>query len=674
TIFINPATLTVTTPTTRKTYDGTALTAAGSYEGLVNGETIGFETTGSQTDAGSSNNSCKITWKGLLNDYTAKESNYTVSDNIGKLTVNAKPFSDTMIEAGAQNAAYDGSEHKYVPVLKDGEKTLVEGTDYTVTYSTEDFTNVGNVIVTITGKGNYSGSLEQRYAVTQAPLTIVTQSGSKVYDEDPLTADGEVQGLVEGETVEFSVTGTQTYVGSSKNNYSLSWTGTAVAANYFIAEERIGELTVTENADEIVVTTTGGEFTYDGAAHGATVSVSTLPKGYYLETAASTASATNVDDGTVTATADQLVIRNKKGDDVTAKLNISYNDGSIKINPAGISVITPNAEKTYDGTELTASGSISGFVNGETATFSTTGTQTEVGTSTNSYSLVWNGTAAESNYSVVPHLGTLEVKENTAEITVTTTGGIFTYDGQAHGATVEVSTLPAGYTLETATSSASVTDANYDAVAATCDNLVIRNAAGVDVTDRLNIKKIDGTIKVNKATLTVVTPNDTKVYDGTALTKAGTISGFVNDETATFETIGTQTDVGSSDNNYNIIWDGTAKESNYTVSATIGILSVTESKDEITVVTSGGIFTYDGQAHGATVEVLGVPAGYYVSTARSDASATDVTSAEGVAATCDELVIKNQKGEDVTDKLNIKLQDSTIFINPATLTVTTPTT
>ena len=68
------------------------------------------------------------------------------------------------------------------------------------------------------------------------------------------------------------------------------------------------------------------------------------------------------------------------------------------------------------------------------------------------------------------------------EIVVTTTGGTFTYDGQSHGATVEVSALPAGYSLETAASSASATDVTVEAVAATCDTLVIKNAAGEDVT------------------------------------------------------------------------------------------------------------------------------------------------------------------------------------------------
>ena len=152
------------------------------------------------------------------------------------------------------------------------------------------------------------------------------------------------------------------------------------------------------------------------------------------------------------------------------------------MNPAVLTVETPNANKVYDGAALTAAGTITGFVNGETATFTTTGSQTAVGDSKNTYSIDWDGTAKQSNYTINETIGTLVVTEYADEIVVTTTGGTFTYDGQSHGATVEVSALPAGYSLETAASSASATDVTVEAVAATCDTLVIKNAAGEDVT------------------------------------------------------------------------------------------------------------------------------------------------------------------------------------------------
>ena len=129
--------------------------------------------------------------------------------------------------------------------------------------------------------------------------------------------------------------------------------------------------------------------------------------------------------------------------------------------------------------------------------------------------------------------------------------------------------------MKTAASSATATDVTGTTpVAATADHLEIDNAAGEDVTAKLNITKVDGSITVTPATLTVVTPDASKFYDGTALTAKGTISGFVNDETATFTTTGTQTAVGDSKNTYEIAWDGTAKQGNYTINETDGTLTV----------------------------------------------------------------------------------------------------
>ena len=425
-----------------------------------------------------------------------------------------------------------------------------------------------------------------------------------MYDGEPLKAAGSITGFVNGETAPFTTTGSQTEVGSSDNTYTIDWeNGTAKQKNYTVSES-LGKLTVTEYADEITVTTTGGKFTYNGQAHGATVAVSTLPKGYKLEKAESSASATDVTEEAVNATCDTLIIRNAKGEDVTAKLNVKKVDGTITVSPAILTVTTPTDNKVYDGEALTAEGSVEGFVNNETAEFITTGSQTEVGSSENTYTIDWNGTAKQKNYIVVEKIGVLTVTEYADEITVTTTGGKFTYNGQAHGATVAVSTLPKGYKLEKAESSASATDVTEEAVNATCDTLIIRNAKGEDVTAKLNVKKVDGTITVSPAILTVTTPTASKVYDGEPLKAAGSVEGFVEGEDAKITTTGSQTEVGSSDNTYELEWAENTKATNYIVVEKIGVLTVTEQN--ITPEESGYLgvvinnpsdVVYDGLVH-----------------------------------------------------------------------------
>lgn len=263
---VTPATLTVSTPSATKVYDGAALTAEGSYEGLVNGETIGFATTGSQTAAGSSANAYEIEWAdagflGLIggSGYTAKRSNYTVAETVGTLTVTAQaidpgldPENPDPAYKGVQinspvDVVYDANEHKWVPTVTDAEGNLLtEDVDYTVSYGTEDFTNAGGAItVTITGIGSYTGTVAHEYKITPAQLVVTTGSATRAYNGQALTsAVLTVEGLKGKDFVTARATGSQTEVGSSTNTYSMSWTG-ALASNYVIARETLGTLTVT---------------------------------------------------------------------------------------------------------------------------------------------------------------------------------------------------------------------------------------------------------------------------------------------------------------------------------------------------------------------------------------------------------------------------------------------
>ncbi|WP_417753219.1 hypothetical protein, partial [Senegalimassilia anaerobia] len=182
------------------------------------------------------------------------------------------------------DVTYNGESQQQKPVVKDGEKVLAEGVDYELTHS-GNTTDAGTVTVTVTGKGNYAGSVDVAYLIAPAPLTVTTPSASGVYNGKPLTAAGTISGFVNGESAPFETTGSQTEVGTSDNTYAIDWAAagaTVKQANYAVSES-IGKLTVTESADEVVVTTTGGTFNYDGASHGATVTVGALPEGYTLE-------------------------------------------------------------------------------------------------------------------------------------------------------------------------------------------------------------------------------------------------------------------------------------------------------------------------------------------------------------------------------------------------------
>lgn len=126
---------------------------------------------------------------------------------------------------------------------------------------------------------------------------------------------------------------------------------------------------------------------------------------------------------------------------------------------------------------------------------------------------------------------------------------------------------------------------------------IVEKSSGSDVTNQFEVVEAsEPTLIVEKAPISIVTPDDSKLYDGAPLiaTEGAELSGLVNDETATLIVIGSRTDVGTSDNAYQIDWSGSAKESNYFIDEeTIGTLEI--AKRPVTVTAKGGEKQYDGK-------------------------------------------------------------------------------
>ncbi len=80
-----------------------------------------------------------------------------------------KSIADCTLSLSQTSYTYDGTAKKPTVTVKDGSKTLTNGTDYTVSYSNN--TAVGTAKVTVTGKGNYTGSVSKSYTITKAPET-----------------------------------------------------------------------------------------------------------------------------------------------------------------------------------------------------------------------------------------------------------------------------------------------------------------------------------------------------------------------------------------------------------------------------------------------------------------------------------------------------------------------
>ena len=113
----------------------------------------------------------------LLSDFTLSpvantEDQWTFTMERANVEISVKYIKiiqDTWIQ-DIPSVTYTGSAKKPNVTVKDGDYTLVEGKDYTVTYSNN--TNAGTATATVTGKGNYTGSVSKNFTINKASRDV----------------------------------------------------------------------------------------------------------------------------------------------------------------------------------------------------------------------------------------------------------------------------------------------------------------------------------------------------------------------------------------------------------------------------------------------------------------------------------------------------------------------
>ena len=426
---ITPKSVTVTAEDKTKVFGETDPKLTAKVAGTLGNDTVEYTLS---RETGEAAGKYEITVKG-----DKLQGNYTVTYVAGTLTITSQsidpgtdPEKPNPDYTGAKvnspkDSVYDGKDHKWSPTVTDKSKKLELGKDYTVEYSTSDFTNVGTIKVTITGIGNYSGTVKRSYKVTPKEYTVTTDSATKTYSGTALTAGGKVEGIVSGETVEFTTTGSQTEVGTSKNTYELVWKS-AKATNYTLAKESIGKLTVKaksivpDDKDNPESEKTGitvnepSDSKYDGKEHKEVLTVTDTKTGKELVAGTDysvTYSSDLVNAGTVKVTVAGL-------GNYSGSFTKTY-----KITKRSVTLTSATVSKVYDGSALTnTSISVSGdgFVEGEGASYEVTGSQTEVGNSANSFEYKLNEKTLASNYNITKVVGTLTITAAPAPVTPAT--------------------------------------------------------------------------------------------------------------------------------------------------------------------------------------------------------------------------------------------------------------
>ena len=626
---VQKRTVTLTSANDSKVYDGTPLTNSEitvGGDGFANGEGATYEVTGTQTTAGTSDN----TFNYILNAGTNAD-NYEISKHEGKLIVTATK-DEVVVTITEQSGSflYNGTEH------------TVAG--YTVTnisnplYHEADFTFTGNAEVKATDAGTYDMELKEadfhninasfekvKFVIVDGNLTIekrkvtlASANASKVYDGEALTAQTVTvtagDGFAEGEGATYKVTGSQTKVGTSENTFTYNLNGNTKPENYDI-ELVYGKLEVTPVTEKITVTIKGHTETvkYDGDEHSVTGYDVTIPAGsLYTEkdiTFSGKAEAKGTDADTYNMGLKAENFANSNGNFANVEFVVKE-DGKLTITKRDVTLTSADAEKVYDGTALTndtVTVSGDGFVKNDGATYDVTGTITNVGTKPNTFTYTLNEGTKADNYNITPQEGSLEIKPITDEVVVTIAehSNSAKYDGKEHKAEgYDVTRISNDLYHESDFSFTG--DASHKTVAATNAGSYDMGLLAGDFTNnngnftnvRFSIE--DGKLEIAKRDVTLTSGTGSKTYDGTALTNdTVTVGGdkFADGEGASYNVTGSQTEAGSSYNTFTYTLNEGTNEDNYNITKTEGKLTVSPSADEIIVTITGHTDnkTYDGK-------------------------------------------------------------------------------
>lgn len=234
------------------TYDGSEKTVTATVTNRVGEDVITLSYEG---NTGTAVNSYTATVTGLDN------TNYTLDNATGTTqawSIVEASITEATVELSETEFTYTGQSQKPTVTVKLGGKTLNAETDYDVDFG-GDSINAGTYTVTVTGKGNYSGTASSKPSYTiqkadQAALSI-TSTGPATYGQNYVltTSGGSGSGVVT-----FTVT---------------NGTGAATVSGNILTPSKAGTVTVTavkagdnnyNDGTSVSVTITINKGTYDG--------------------------------------------------------------------------------------------------------------------------------------------------------------------------------------------------------------------------------------------------------------------------------------------------------------------------------------------------------------------------------------------------------------------------
>ncbi len=419
---ISPVTVSLT-GSVSKTYDGLASATLSSsnygFSNVLSGDTVTASGTATYASANAgSNKTVDVTGLTLsATDGTgAMVYGYTpaftsINGPIG--TINPATLTYTANTAsrtyGSSNPALSGSVTGFV-----GTDSLMSATTGTLSFASPatSSSNAGSYAINGSGLSATNYTFQQAagnataLTVNPATLTYTANPASKTYGSANPSLSGSVTGFVNGDTENASTSGTLAFsssaaTGTGVGSYAINGSGLS-AANYTFQQDSGNATALTINPATLTYVASAASKTYGSANPSLSGSVSGFVNGDTLGSSTSGALAFTTAATVGTGVGSYAVNGSGLSAANYAFQQDSGNATALTINPATLTYVASAASKTYGSANPSLSGSVTGFVNGDTQNSATAGTlafttAATVGTGVGAYAINGSGLTA-GNY------------------------------------------------------------------------------------------------------------------------------------------------------------------------------------------------------------------------------------------------------------------------------------
>jgi uncharacterized protein YaiE (UPF0345 family) len=628
-LVVNKASLVATADNQTKAYGAANAALTISYTGFVNGDSPASLTAPAASTTAASTSpvgTYPITLSG------GSSGNYALTLVSGTLTVTRATLTAS---ADNQTRSYGTAN----PPLTINYAGFVNGdspasiTPPSASTTATAASGVGTYAISLTGgaAANYSISLQPgTLTVTRAMLTVTAANASKVYGSANPTFAATLSGFVNGDTLSV-VTGTPALsttatsasgIGSYPINAGV---GSLAAANYTFGPFVPGTLTVTPAP--LVVTANNASRVYGAANPAFSANYSGFVNG---DTVAVVAGAPSfVTSATAASGVGSYAVTPSLGSLSAANYTFqTFSPGTLTVTAAALIVTPNNQSRPYNTANPILTYTLSGFVNGDSASVVSgtpvVSTAATTASSVGTYAITAAaGSLSAVNYGFSFGTGVMTVTKATPVVTWTTPGSI------VYGTALSSTQLNASANVPG-------TFSYLPAVGAVPAAGAQALTASFTPTDTTNYSSAAGsvTLTVSKATLTVTANNQTRAYGAANPTLTYAVGGYVNGDNASvvsgLPTLSTVATAASPVGSYAIVPAvGSLAAANYTFVAANGTLTV--AKAALTVTANNATRTYGATNPAFTVSLSGFVNGDTASVVTGSATlATTATSASGI--------------------------------------------